>query len=46
MTGTNCDLFTHKSSWSYLNHLVCIYIYIYITGSEEEHENITDTEQH
>jgi hypothetical protein len=21
MTGTNCDLFTHKSSWSYLNHL-------------------------
>jgi hypothetical protein len=22
MTGTNCDLFTHKSFWSYLNHLV------------------------
>ena len=22
MTGTNCDLFTHKSSRSYLNHLV------------------------
>jgi hypothetical protein len=22
MTGTNCDMFTHKSSWSYLNHLV------------------------
>ena len=22
MTGTNCDLFTHKSSGSYLNHLV------------------------
>jgi hypothetical protein len=22
MTGTNCDLFTHRSSWSYLNHLV------------------------
>jgi hypothetical protein len=21
MTGTNCDLFTHKSSRSYLNHL-------------------------
>jgi hypothetical protein len=21
-TGTNCDLFTHKSSRSYLNHLV------------------------
>jgi hypothetical protein len=26
MTGTNCDLFTHKSSRSYLNHLV------YVTG--------------
>jgi hypothetical protein len=26
MIGTNCDLFTHKSSRSYLNHLVCIYI--------------------
>jgi hypothetical protein len=31
MTGTNCDLFTHKSSRSYLNHLVrghlapCVY---------------------
>jgi hypothetical protein len=22
MTGTNCDLFTHKSSRSYLDHLV------------------------
>ena len=22
MTGTNCDLYTHKSSRSYLNHLV------------------------
>jgi hypothetical protein len=22
MTGTNCDLFTHKSSRSYLNYLV------------------------
>jgi hypothetical protein len=22
MTGTNCDLFTHKLSRSYLNHLV------------------------
>jgi hypothetical protein len=22
MTGTNCDLFTHKSSQSYLNRLV------------------------
>jgi hypothetical protein len=25
MTGTNCDLFTHKSSRSYLNHLVLRY---------------------
>ena len=24
MTGTNCDLFTHKSSLSYLNYLVLI----------------------
>jgi hypothetical protein len=24
MTGTNCDLFTHKQSRSYLNHLVHI----------------------
>jgi hypothetical protein len=30
MTETNCDLFTHKSSRSYLNHLVYTYIYIYI----------------
>ena len=22
MTGTNCNLFTHNQSWSYLNHLV------------------------
>ena len=26
MTGTNCDLFTHKSSRSYLNHLVFIFV--------------------
>jgi hypothetical protein len=38
MTGTNCDLFTHNQSRSYLNYLVyvyiyvcvCIYVYIYI----------------
>jgi hypothetical protein len=31
MTGTNCDLFTHKQSRSYLNHLVvvlCIFIFV------------------
>ena len=27
MTGTNCDLFTHNQSRSYLNHLV-LYTYI------------------
>jgi hypothetical protein len=26
MTGTNCDLFTHKSSRSYLNHLVFCFL--------------------
>jgi hypothetical protein len=26
MTGTNCDLFTHNQSRSYLNHLVILYI--------------------
>jgi hypothetical protein len=25
MTGKNCDFFTHKSSQSYLNHLVISY---------------------
>jgi hypothetical protein len=25
MTGTNCDLFTHKSSRTYLNHLVSVF---------------------
>jgi hypothetical protein len=24
MTGTNCDLFTHKQSRSYLNHLALV----------------------
>jgi hypothetical protein len=23
MTGTNCDLYTHNQSRSYLNHLIC-----------------------
>jgi hypothetical protein len=26
MTGTNCDLFTHNQSRSYLNHLVHIWM--------------------
>ena len=30
MTRTNCDLFTHRSSRSYLNYLVhCSYSYVY-----------------
>jgi hypothetical protein len=29
MTGTNCDLFTHKSSQSYFNHLVRAVSYYY-----------------
>jgi hypothetical protein len=41
MTGINCDLFTHKSSRSYLNHIV-LYTkhhytgYNYATGSTSE----------
>jgi hypothetical protein len=32
MTGTNCDLFTHKSSRSYLNHLLLnSYFYVFLT---------------
>jgi hypothetical protein len=39
MTGTNCDLFTHKSSRSYLNHLVeC-------TGSSNRPQAMTDVIQ-
>ena len=33
MTGTNCDLFTHKSSRSYLNHLVYFRLYRFINFS-------------
>jgi hypothetical protein len=33
MTGTNCDLFTHKSSRSYLNHLVHMYTHVQIHTS-------------
>jgi hypothetical protein len=29
MTGTNCDLFTHNQSRSYLNHLV-----VFVVGEE------------
>ena len=37
MTGTNCDLFTHKSSRSYLNHLVaCILFDISNTKSPKQ----------
>jgi hypothetical protein len=37
MTGTNCDLFTHRSSRSYLNHLVFTYfLRNFITIRNEE----------
>jgi hypothetical protein len=45
MTGTNCDLFTHNQSRSYLNHLVrmtlhrCAFAYDYCRGKAV---NITD----
>jgi len=31
MTGTQCGLFTHKQSRSYLNHLVFIYLFLFFT---------------
>jgi hypothetical protein len=31
MTGTNCDLFTHKLSRSYLNHLVYYLVFLCIS---------------
>ena len=34
MTATNCDLFTHKSSRSYLNHLV--YSFTYVSKKRDE----------
>jgi hypothetical protein len=34
MTGTNCDLFTHNQSRSYLNHLVYVLTCSVSTGSE------------
>jgi hypothetical protein len=41
MTGTNCDLFTHNQSLSYLNHLVCflprIVIYHQIQNQQNYH---------
>jgi hypothetical protein len=36
MTETNCDLFTHKSSRSYLNHLVH-----FAAGGKEVQNSIT-----
>jgi hypothetical protein len=42
MTGTNCDLFTHKSSRSYLNHLVFPHRISGLTG--ETHERTKNIE--
>jgi hypothetical protein len=39
MTGTNCDLFTHKSCRSYLYHLVCSDIFL--TSSVQCHHSDT-----
>jgi hypothetical protein len=36
MTGTNCDLFTHKSSRSYLNHLVVFHVTLPSDGYRTE----------
>jgi hypothetical protein len=30
MTGTNCDLFTHNQSRSYLNHLVIYVLFFHM----------------
>jgi hypothetical protein len=30
MTGTNCDLFTHNQSRSYLNHLVVVVVVVVV----------------
>jgi hypothetical protein len=35
MTGTNCDLFTHKQSRSYLNHLVLTAIFTLFYKNED-----------
>jgi hypothetical protein len=37
MTGTNCDLFTHKQSRSYLNHLVLLRNFVH--GTEKKKIN-------
>jgi hypothetical protein len=39
MTGTNCDLFTHKSSRSYLNHLV--YAYTHDSARARTHTHLS-----
>jgi hypothetical protein len=42
MTGTNCDLFTHKSSRSYLNHLVsCVIVWSRMTSMQETVSDFT-----
>ena len=33
MTGTNCDLFTHNQSRSYLNHLVVVVVVVVVVIS-------------
>jgi hypothetical protein len=46
MTGTNCDLFTHKSSRSYLKHLVnarTVYLYFIVFRPKHIQVNINFT---
>jgi hypothetical protein len=36
MTGTNCDLFTHNQSQSYLNHLVSSLVFVGFPSGVDE----------
>jgi hypothetical protein len=38
MTGTNCDLFTHNQSRSYLNHFVCNFLLFNCFNRIHEHK--------
>jgi hypothetical protein len=37
MTGTNCDLFTHNQSQSYLNHLVQVNLLVFFIKLSSVH---------
>ena len=47
MTGTNCNLFTHKSSRSYLNHLVLAQgAELFHAGGRTDGRTDTQTDRH